>query len=1637
MSFEGTSRLDREKFLNSSIKREKYSRKGGPLHERQIGLKTQEKTDLRDASPKNHLIVEIKNKRTDLELLQDERDQLLAYKKQVQKEQSHLREDVNFQSEQENHDPNTLHNQFPDQKYDHNKNSIEVTFNEKFHERTTQPKNFMQNSSTKIRKSIDMEEYRVEILNLANYLSEKLDRITNYEKELCEAEEKILDYKRKNIHLKCTIDEMESLVNLKRNQKERLNFYVKYNNDFVYNNSRYNTIGVELRRRLQECAHKQIPDNEYLQNMPDSDKERIVFCLPEVRIVGGLLLDIMIRDIHKKRCKGFFDVLREKCFYFYEKRAEVARDNLVNYAKNKTNANNRFFFNELIDNYKESYDANKIIRQYSLQRSLRQWKSCIQSNKQKLVNARILGGHIENVWRKQKDIWQFLFWRNVKLSNWRQDRIQLLMDNALQKLKRKISLRFNNLRTFAKRTSALKELFMYLIDLVQDRQRWIGFCELKKAAALKKHKVNQQLFQAFTQLKCNRDTHSGNTIAGKDKKSLKDFLTRNIIKIRFQKWKKFKQAEEFNELEDHIQDLKRKQTQVGNMLEKNEASHNNTKRNLVNLIDKKLDLVKQKTFLEIFNYGKHKKNLIESILIKFTSKFDMKIGMNIGYNRLKIFADKASDLDYKSQLKFIEDENKNIQKSIDNTKDGYKDNMDQLRSKICIKILTNFRNSLLAPALHSLVHNYVEKKIFQVRKKFGLLCILKYMRKKLVKLVDSLNDNGKHIEQENWEILRKEHRMKTLRKRFLFSGWRNVINTAGRVRIWVSSCLNDSLIFKQKQVFMLLKKYKDDQKLNTLFKELEEERIKYYSTQQSKDEIENSLHREFNCYDNYHTVRQKTTLVSLMRKWANVITDKRKSALRKLYENKTKINKMRLFVMALFRFFNTRERSSFREIILHSLRVKEGSTLRILKDNRILKDSLKFERESLNEQLIEFYKSKQSLESSKPQFIKQTKNVLNNFIVTKLYGNISSRSSQCVMGKLFTKWKTELFKRATLSSLIKDRPYSNLQRAFKIWKRTTCDKLQKMNSVMILNSISFKYHDFFVKSAFKSIKMADSIDTRQAISFRMNHVYEELYTNLKKNFSIRLEVLFFACSNIAKRLKANTFKEIYNTSQFNKNGDNRQYKVCRLLRKKRLYDLFYGLKHQTEMAIQTRQKVMDMKKRFLIKQVQSIINVLKSQVVASKCYKFLAMKLQEIFNKRKRSYRSYFFEKFNEGFTQIKTRKLTNALNKIENLFLKDSTLLKLNVWNKFFDFNVKYFEQKNQTCNLGKIFNSKKKQYWNILKTNIAQLNYTDYVIINNDHTRKSAHVNAISNNLSNIDKTNLENEQNHILQKLRKLFGKSLSHYSINKSNVFSGWAQYTLRQKIFRRLVRAKNNKLCQLNSGKLPEGAHIDKRFIGVAFNQWRQVKQKAFKKKNLKNSELHQYVKRNKIKLMNIKTQLMEEQNRTEQEENMQNQIDIKKKKVFLIICRRRLKNRYLEMIRHGFMSWYDETYYLGYNDFITPELIYHNLDIFQDMLMMKQQQIDELNNKNGYLHQSIEQISDVKIELMRVLKDKERLSVSLSEKTDEVEKLAVENERQRNDIDSCRNEARELISTGMSYIEYTGNEYSESGESFYKSGKKF
>jgi hypothetical protein len=130
----------------------------------------------------------------------------------------------------------------------------------------------------------------------------------------------------------------------------------------------------------------------------------------------------------------------------------------------------------------------------------------------------------------------------------------------------------------------------------------------------------------------------------------------------------------------------------------------------------------------------------------------------------------------------------------------------------------------------------------------------------------------------------------------------------------------------------------------------------------------------------------------------------------------------------------------------------------------------------------------------------------------------------------------------------------------------------------------------------------------------------------------------------------------------------------------------------------------------------------------------------------------------------------------------------------------------------------------------------------------------------------------------------------------------------------------------------------------------------------------------------------------------------------------------LGILGSSYRRWYEETYFLGYEDFVTPDLIYWNLEKFQDMMIEKQGEIDEVNNRNGYLQVSIDQISDARFELMRVLKEKEGLSINLAEKTDEVGRMAMENERLRQGIDDVRSEAKDLISTGMSYIEYTNSQ---------------
>jgi hypothetical protein len=46
-------------------------------------------------------------------------------------------------------------------------------------------------------------------------------------------------------------------------------------------------------------------------------------------------------------------------------------------------------------------------------------------------------------------------------------------------------------------------------------------------------------------------------------------------------------------------------------------------------------------------------------------------------------------------------------------------------------------------------------------------------------------------------------------------------------------------------------------------------------------------------------------------------------------------------------------------------------------------------------------------------------------------------------------------------------------------------------------------------------------------------------------------------------------------------------------------------------------------------------------------------------------------------------------------------------------------------------------------------------------------------------------------------------------------------------------------------------------------------------------------------------------------------------------------------LERTFRRWYEETYFLQYYDFVTPDLIFHSLEKFQDSLIDKQGEIDD------------------------------------------------------------------------------------------------
>lgn len=87
------------------------------------------------------------------------------------------------------------------------------------------------------------------------------------------------------------------------------------------------------------------------------------------------------------------------------------------------------------------------------------------------------------------------------------------------------------------------------------------------------------------------------------------------------------------------------------------------------------------------------------------------------------------------------------------------------------------------------------------------------------------------------------------------------------------------------------------------------------------------------------------------------------------------------------------------------------------------------------------------------------------------------------------------------------------------------------------------------------------------------------------------------------------------------------------------------------------------------------------------------------------------------------------------------------------------------------------------------------------------------------------------------------------------------------------------------------------------------------------------------------------------------------------------------------------------------------------MLQHVSENKENLQNHANTLIQNYQNSESAKYGMMKLIKDKEKLSMCLSDRLAQLEALRKENVKLRMNLDGCKKESEELISCGLSYLD--------------------
>jgi hypothetical protein len=218
------------------------------------------------------------------------------------------------------------------------------------------------------------------------------------------------------------------------------------------------------------------------------------------------------------------------------------------------------------------------------------------------------------------------------------------------------------------------------------------------------------VFQCFNLLKTNSQHIYNQAIETSNKGYLQTFLTRSHLKTYFSRWKDFNTAKTFQSYHSQITDLQAQSHSILTLIDQNLPKKQNFRSKVILKLERRFKSQKREIFTLVQSFAYYKKNLLETIVVKYFSQTKVGYALNTGFSTLKKWKNFCLQKQYKSDYEKQGYVNAECERDYFSLSLCNREMVRSLRRKICVRAVYGWKFWGLAPAFLRLGQNCIESR---------------------------------------------------------------------------------------------------------------------------------------------------------------------------------------------------------------------------------------------------------------------------------------------------------------------------------------------------------------------------------------------------------------------------------------------------------------------------------------------------------------------------------------------------------------------------------------------------------------------------------------------------------------------------------------------------------------------------------------------------------------------------------------------------------------------------------------------------------------------------------------------------------------------------------------------------------------